>query len=214
MRALHHRGRATMGALSALIRPDHGTGPHPHRSWLHLLAVDPRYVPSPQALEEAVAAVVRQGLAIRSEDGVLRPGPEFVRCLSGAVGPVPPSASRPPRGSVSVEAGIWRCYPDPGPQGFESEPVTTYLTPCPNCGVCLNFFLLRFPHPDPHRGVCARCGEEFSVLAMPWCPDLPMGRFEVTFGDLASRPTLRGHPVFPELEEILGVSLREAHVTL
>ncbi len=201
-----------MGHLSALIRPDHGTGPHPHRSWLHLLAADPEYLPSEGVLEEVRSALIRSGLARATADGGLRPGPEFARSLGG--GSAVPLATGPSRGSVTVEAGIWRCYADPGPAGFQSDPVTTYLTRCPACGAEMNFFLLAFPDPDPYRTLCPDCGSAASVLDLDWSPDLPKGRFEVTFGDLDSRPTLRTHSVYRELEGIVGVPLREVHVTL
>lgn len=203
-----------MVALSALTRPDHGTGPHPHRSWLHLLAVEPDYLPSDEVLEEVRSALIRSGLAREAPDGALGPGPDFIRSLGGRVATTVPLASGTPRGSVTVEAGVWRCYADPGPAGFQSDPVTAYLAPCPACAATLNFFLLRFPHLDPYQAVCPECGSTVSVLDLPWAPDLPTGRFEVTFGDLDSRPSLRAHPVFAELERIITVPLREAHVTL
>ncbi len=203
-----------MGALSALIRSDHGTGPHPHRSWLHLLAVEPGYLPSDKVLEEVRSALIRAGLAREAPEGGLRPGPDFIRTLGGRAATTVPLAPGPARGSVTVEAGIWRCYADPGPSGFQSDPVTAYLAPCPSCAAALNFFLLRFPHPDPYQAVCPECESTASVLDLPWAPDLPVGRFEVTFGDLDSRPSLRAHPVFAELERIVTVPLKEVHVTL
>jgi hypothetical protein len=200
------------GFLSALIRPDHGTGPHPHRSWLHLLAAEPEYLPSEGVMEEVRSALIRSGLARATSDGGLRPGPDFTSSLSGR--PPVSLSGGPPRGSVTVEAGIWRCYADPGPAGFQSDPVTNYLARCPACGEVMNFFLLRFPEPDPYLTACPRCGSLTSVLALDWSPELPKGRFEVTFGDLDRRPTLRHHPIYRELEGIVGGPLREVHVTL
>lgn len=203
-----------MVGLSALIRPDHGVGPHPHRSWLHLLALEPGFMPSERTLVAVRSALVEAGLAVPAPDGGLQPGPEFASVLGASASPAIPRLAGPIRGSVTVEAGIWRCYPDPGPQGFQSDPVTAYTAACPSCGGSLNFFLLRFPDPDPYQAVCPHCQGVISVLELHWSPELPKGRFEVTFGDLPTRASLLAHPVFSELQLIVGTPLREVHVTL
>jgi hypothetical protein len=113
-----------------------------------------------------------------------------------------------------VEAGVWRCYPDPGPEGFDTDPVRSYRANCPACGTEVDFFALRFPFLDPLLGACPGCDAELSLLELSWAPQLPMGRMEITFGDLVGRPSLRPQPVFAELEAAAGTPLREAHVTL
>lgn len=200
--------------LNAITRPDHGTGPHPHRTWLHLLAQDPGFLPSQASLLRARAVLLHHGLARETAEGGLGPGPEFSRHLMRRqLGGVPLIAAAP-RGEVRVEAGIWRCYPDPGPQGFQSDPITSYVAGCSGCGRPVEFFRLRFPGVDPHQATCPHCGLEFGVLDLKWSPDLPQGQMEVTFGDLDQRSSLRDHPAFAELERALSTPLREVHVTL
>ncbi len=204
--------------MAELTRPDHGHGPHAHRSWLHLLAVDPAFEPFPRALVGVSALLVRHGLAVAGSEGELLPGPDFARLLSverfHRSLPVAGAAAGRPRGEVRVESGVWRCYPDPGPRGFDSSPLRGYAAPCSRCGIEVEFFALRFPFPDPLLGACPGCGSELPLLQLPWLPALPMGRMEITFGDLEGRPSLRSRPVYWELEEALGTALREVHVTL
>ena len=204
--------------MAELRRPDQGHGPHPHRSWLHLLAADPAFLPAPTALAEVASALIRHGLAVADPEGELLPGPEFARLLGAGRSPralpMLGAAAARPRGEVRVEAGVWRCYPDPGPEGFNSSPLRGYSAPCPGCGTAAEFFALRFPFADPLLGACPGCGGALPLLQLPWFPELPMGRMEITFGDLEGRPSLRSEPVFGALEELLGTALREAHVTL
>lgn len=197
------------------MRPDHGHGPHPHRSWLHLLAAEPGFQPTLGDLGRAREVLVAHGLAVATADGELLPGPEFARVLGS--GPSPsslPMLGARQRGEVRVEAGVWRCYPDPGPEGFNTVPLRGYTASCPGCGAAQEFFALRFPFADPMLGACADCGAELPLLLLPWSPELPTGRMEITFGDLEGRPSLRSAAVFRELEETLGTGLREVHVTL
>jgi len=202
--------------MAELMRPDHGHGPHPHRSWLHLLALEPSFEPSPGQLDAARAVLISRGLAQAAPEGGLRPGPEFARVFGfgRAVRSLPMAGAAGGRGEVRLEAGVWRCYPDPGPEGFNTVPLRGYTTACPGCGREQEFFSLRFPFADPMLGACPECGRELPLLELPWSPELPMGRMEITFGDLESRPSLRGEPVFKELEQALGAALREVHVTL
>jgi hypothetical protein len=196
-----------------ITRPDHGHGPHPHRSWLHLLAQDPSFQPTEAQLERVRTVLQSSGLAV-ADAGDLFPGPNFASLLGGSGGMRPlPMAGRQ-RGEVRVEAGVWRCYPDPGPEGFDTDPVRSYLAVCPACGTEANFFALRFPFLDPLLGACPGCEAELSLLELSWAPEIPMGRMEITFGDLVGRPSLRPHPVFAELEAAAGTALHEAHVTL
>ena len=194
-------------------RPDGGQRPHPHRSWLHLLPQDPDQ-PLPEGVERrAQEVLLATGMAQLGPDGGLLPGPEFRRALGGARGELP-LAGVAPRGEVRVEAGVLRFYPDPGPQGFDTVPLHSYLAPCPRCGAELELFLLRFPHPDPHSTTCPGCQATLSLLELEFTPELPRARLEITFGDLDQRPSLRHHPVFPRLERDLGLALREVHVSL
>ena len=201
-----------------MMRPDHGHGPHPHRSWLHLLAAEPSFQPGPEELAKARDVLVAHGLAVAAPDGELLPGPEFARVLGSGHSPsslpMLGAQSARERGEVRVEAGVWRCYPDPGPDGFNTVPLRGYTAPCPGCGAAQEFFALRFPFADPMLGACPECGAELPLLLMPWSPELPTGRMEITFGDLERRPSLRSAAVFGELEETLGTALREVHVTL
>ncbi len=194
-------------------RPDGGLGPHPHRSWLHLLPQDPDRQPAPDAESRARQVLVEEGMALPGPDDSLLPGPEF----AGALG-IPsrglPMAGTPPRGEVRVESGVLRFYPDPGPDGFDSVPPRSYLAPCPRCGSDLDLFSLRFPHPDPHTASCPACRAGVSLLEVEFTPELPRAWMEITFGDLDHRPSLRPHPVYGRLERALGFRLREVHVSL
>jgi hypothetical protein len=120
----------------------------------------------------------------------------------------------PVRGEVRLEAGVLRCYPDPGPDGFDTDPPRGYESDCPSCGDRLEFFRLRFPDPDPMRAACPRCAVSFDISARTWAPRLPVARAELTFGDLEGRPTLRASELFGQLERLWGTVLIEAHVTL
>ena len=194
-------------------RPDGGLGPHPHRSWLHLLPQDPDQRPVPDADSRARQILVEEGLAVLGPEGSLLPGAEFASALGARPGGLP-MAGMPLRGEVRVESGVLRFYPDPGPEGFDSMPLRSYRAPCPNCGSELDLFSLRFPHPDPHTASCPACGAAVSLLAVEFTPELPRAWMEITFGDLDHRPTLRPHPVFSRLERALGFRLREVHVSL
>lgn len=196
------------------LRPDHGSGPHPHRSWLHLLSVDPQFLPPAGGLARAREQLLAHRLAVEGGDDGLHPGPEFARWLTRAGPAALPMATSVTRGEVRLEAGVWRCYPDPGPEGFDSDPVTRYLAPCRSCGELLDFFTLRFPYPDPFAISCPQCDAKARVLELHWTPKLAIGRMEITFGDLDCRPSLRQHPVFRQLELALGTTLRETHVSL
>jgi hypothetical protein len=118
------------------------------------------------------------------------------------------------RGEVRLEAGVLRCYPDPGPEGFDTEPLHSYREACPSCGAELEFFGLRFPTPDPMQAACPGCGEALDVSSLGWSPALPVARAELTFGDLAGRPSLQGTDFFKRLELAWETPLREVHVTL
>jgi len=186
--------------------------PHGHRTWLHLLPEDPEFVPAPGEIEAAEKLLAACDLGVRGpEPGVLAPGPAFAdlllsRRLIPMAGPV--------RGEVRLEAGVLRCYPDPGPEGFDTDPPQPYQASCPGCGVLLEFFKLRFPTPDPMAAVCPRCALSLDVSALPWSPRLPVARTEVTFGDLDGRPSLRGTAFFAELEKLWATPLCEVYVTL
>ncbi len=197
----------------AAPRPDGGLGPHPHRSWLHLLPQDPDQPPPPDAEARARQILVEERLATPGPEGSLLPGPEFPGALGAAPGGLPMAGARP-RGEVRVEAGVLRFYPDPGPDGFDSVPLRAYQAPCPRCGSDLDLFSLRFPHPDPHTASCPACGSSVSLLEVRFTPELPRAWMEITFGDLDRRPSLRPHPVFGRLERALGFRLREVHVSL
>lgn len=202
------------GWVTGLLRPDHGSGPHPHRSWLHLLAVVPGFLPPLEGMSQARELLVRHRLAVVAGDGELRPGADFARWLTRAGATALPLATGGQRGEVRLEAGVWRCYPDPGANGFDSDPVNRYSSNCPSCGGSLDFFTLRFPHQDPFTCSCPNCDATPQVLELEWEPNLAVGRMEITFGDLDCRPSLRQHPVFPELEAALRTPLWETHVSL
>lgn len=118
------------------------------------------------------------------------------------------------RGEVRLEDGVLRCYPDPGPEGFDTDPANVYRARCPRCGRELDFYALRFPSPDPMQGACPNCGGEVAVTSLDWSPELPVARAELTFGDLDGRPSLGGTAFLRELEGVWGGQIREAHVTL
>jgi len=201
---------------------------HRHRplSWLHLIPTDPTLTPPVLAVEAVRDALCAEGLAVRSPEG-LAPGPAFSRWLLRAL-PAPPTRpliavpmavpgpdrADPQRGEVRVEAGVLRAYPDPGPQGLASPAPRRYRAACPGCGGPLDLYQLRFAGADPLAGACAECAAEIPVAETQWAPPLPVARFEITFGGLDHRPSLRSHPVFGELEAAAGASLREVHVTL
>ncbi|HUY09069.1 MAG TPA: hypothetical protein VMW80_06420 [Candidatus Dormibacteraeota bacterium] len=189
-----------------------GQGAHGHRTWLHLLPEDQAFIPGPGQLEATADLLVECGLAARgSESSYLLPGPTFARLLR-ASGQLPMAG--PVRGEVRLEAGVLRCYPDPGPDGFDTDPPRGYQADCPSCGNQLEFFRLRFPHPDPMRAACPVCAESFDISALAWEPRLPVARAELTFGDIEGRPTLRASDFFGQLERLWGAVLVEAHVTL
>ena len=194
-------------------RPDGGLGPHPHRSWLHLLPQDPDHPLAPDAESRARQVLVEEGMALPGPDGSLLPGPEFAMALGVAPRGLPMAAA-PPRGEVRVESGVLRFYPDPGPEGFDSVPLRSYRAACPSCGNELDLFSLRFPHPDPHTARCPGCEAAVSLLELRFTPELPRSWMEITFGDLDHRPSLRPRPVFRRLEQALGLRLREVHVSL
>ncbi|MGA8207328.1 MAG: hypothetical protein WB801_05095 [Candidatus Dormiibacterota bacterium] len=186
--------------------------PHGHRTWLHLLPEDPEFVPAPAQIEATENLLATFGLAVRGpEQGVLTPGPAFADLLLGRRS-IPIAGAV--RGEVRLEAGVLRCYPDPGSHGFETNPPQSYQASCPGCGVLLEFFKLRFPTPDPMAAVCPRCDFSLDVSALVWSPRLPVARAEVTFGDLDGRPSLRGTDFFGELEKLWATRLCEVHVTL
>jgi hypothetical protein len=189
-----------------------GHGPHGHRTWLHLLSEDAAFVPGPEQVEGTTQLLVECGLATRGSDpDILLPGPAFARLLL-APGKLPMAG--PVRGEVRLEVGVLRCYPDPGPDGFDTEPLQSYRAECPSCGAPLEFFRLRFPDPDPMRAACPSCARAFDISTLRWSPQLPVARTELTFGDLEGRPSLRGSGFFGQLEELWGTSLCEVYVTL
>lgn len=189
-----------------------GHGAHGHRTWLHLLSVDPTLVPSPEQLEATSNLLVECGLAtLGPEPDILLPGPAFARLLHPP-GQLPMAG--PVRGEVRLEVGVLRCYPDPGPEGFETDPPPSYRAACPTCGLSLEFFLLRFPHPDPMLAACPTCAGEFDISSLPWSPRLPVARAELTFGDLEGRPSLRTSDFFSRLESLWQTPLTEVYVTL
>lgn len=145
------------------------------------------------------------------DPGVLAPGPAFAELL--LVGRSIPLAGAI-RGEVRLDVGVLRCYPDPGPEGFETEPPQPYQATCPGCGVQLEFFKLRFPEPAPMVADCPQCGISLDVSTLRWSPRLPVARAEVTFGDLDGRPSLRQTGFFGELEKLWATPLWEVHVTL
>lgn len=206
------RGRYHPGEMLPAPPPGSGHGGHGHRTWLHLLPQDPNFVPGPSQLEAAAELLVEIGLAARGPDpDSLRPGPTFAQLLL-VPGKLPMAG--PIRGEVRLEAGVLRCYPDPGPEGFDTDPLRTYTTDCPECGVPLEFFRLRFPYLDPMRAACPACPADVDISALPWSPRLPVARTELTFGDLEGRPSLRGSEFFGQLESLWATSLSETHVTL
>lgn len=185
---------------------------HGHRTWLHLLPEDPTFVPAAEQLAATEELLVDCGLAIRgTEPDLLLPGPAFSHLL-GPPGQLPMAG--PVRGEVRLEAGVLRCYPDPGPEGFDTDPPHSYRIDCPSCGVQLEFFRLRFPNPDPMQAACPGCATDFDISALPWVPQLPTARAELTFGDLQGRPSLRHSPFFDQLQRLWGTPLTEVHVTL
>lgn len=146
-----------------------------------------------------------------ADQSVLTPGPAFAALLL-ARGLIPMAGAI--RGEVRLDAGVLRCYPDPGPEGFETDPPQPYQANCPGCAAELEFFKLRFPEPDPMVADCPRCGLCLDVSMLTWSPRLPVARAEVTFGDLDGRPSLRETDFFGELEKLWATSLWEVHVTL
>ncbi len=198
--------------ISPPRRPDGGQGRHPYRTWLHLLPLERQQALAPGAELVASRILIDAGMALAAPEGGLRPGPEFARVLGGRPGSLP--MALPGRGEVRVEAGSWRCYPDPGPEGFDTEPPRGYRASCPHCAGEVELFRLGFPFPDPLTAACPRCAGALPLLELEFVPDLPAARLEITFGDLERRPSLAGHPVWAELESALGFPLREVHVTL
>lgn len=138
------------------------------------------------------------------------PGPAFGRLLAPRSLPM----AGPQRGEVRFESGVLRCYPDPGPQGFDTDPAQRYLAACPACQGELEFFRLRFPNPDPMQAACPSCGGAVDVSHLSWSPVLPVARTELTFGDLEGRPSLRDSELVRRLEAVWGTAIVEAHVTL
>ncbi len=204
----------------------HGHGP---AVWLHLIPLDRAVTPPPPAVAAVDAVLCTSGLAVRAGDG-LAPGPRFPEWLLS--GPPPPSGDRadrlgpvplaarpaalPPRaqGEVRVEAGVLRVYPDPGPLGFRSPEPRRYRADCPACGDPLDLYRLAFPGADPLTGACPSCAAAVAVAELDWQPALAAARFEITFGGLDGRPSLRGREVFGALERAAGCALQEVHVTL
>jgi len=179
---------------------------------LHLIPEDPDFVPEPGQMVAAGELLRACHLAVAGPDpGALAPGPAFAKLLLGR-GLIPLAGAM--RGEVRLDAGVLRCYPDPGPDGFETDPPQPYQATCPGCGVQLEFFKLRFPEPDPMVAGCPQCGLSLDVSTLAWSPRLPVARAEVTFGDLDGRPSLRGTDFFEELEKLWSTPLWEAHVTL
>ncbi len=184
---------------------------HPHRTWLHLVPADPNHVPTPQQVQQAAQVLIGAGLAACAGPlAELVPGPQFARLLRP--GSLPQLARSP--GEVRVDAGVRRCYPDPGPDGFDTEPPNTYRAACPTCQAELQFFHLSFPLTDPLEAVCASCRRPVDVSRLGWTPELPVASAEITFADVDGRPSLRHTPVFSKLEAALGAPLRELFVTL
>ncbi|HUY57759.1 MAG TPA: zinc ribbon domain-containing protein [Candidatus Micrarchaeaceae archaeon] len=189
-----------------------GHGARGHRTWLHLLPEDRALVAGPEQLGATAELLVEFGLAtLGSGAEILLPGPTFARLL-GTPGQLPMAG--PVRGEVRLEAGVLRCYPDPGPQGFDTNPSRSYRADCPECGGAMEFFLLRFPDPDPMRAACPSCAARFDISVLGWSPPLPVARTELTFGDLDGRPSLRESEFFGRLQGLWRTSLTEVHVTL
>ncbi|MGH7640876.1 MAG: hypothetical protein ACREN7_06605 [Candidatus Dormibacteria bacterium] len=185
---------------------------HPHRTWLHLLPTDAHLVPSPAQLRQTVELLEASGLSLAGPDLLqLPPGPDFARLLQ----PQPDLTSGPPPvGEVRLEAGVLRCYPDPGPEGFDSEPLGAYHAECPGCGQVLDFYHLHFPFAGPLRTLCPRCGAEFEVPEVGWRPRLPVASAELTFGGVVGRPSLRDSGFLLRLEALWSTPVTEVHVTL
>jgi hypothetical protein len=189
-----------------------GHSAHGHRTWLHVLPEDPDFVPEPGQMEAAAELLTACHLAVSGPDpGVLAPGPAFADLLLGRR--LIPLAGAV-RGEVRIDAGVLRCYPDPGPEGFETDPPRSYRATCPACGVQLEFFKLRFPEPDPMVASCTGCSLSLDVSALEWSPRLPVARSEVTFGDLDGRPSLRETEFFAKLQKLWATPLWEVLVTL
>lgn len=189
-----------------------GHGVHGHQTWLHLLPRDAEFVPAPAQLAATEELLLASELAVRDpQSDLLLPGPAFARLLL--------SPRRLPllgrvRGQVRLEAGVLRCYPDPGPEGFATDPPQSYAANCPHCGAPLEFFRLRFPLPDPMQAACPACPGTLDISRLAWSPSLAVARTELTLGDLDGRPSLRDTPFFAELERCWATSVREVHVTL
>ena len=189
-----------------------GRGAHGHRTWLHLLPRDQSFVPAPGQLEAAAELLIATRLAIRARgQDLLLPGPAFAQLLLHR-GVLPLAGQI--RGEVRLEAGVLRCYPDPGPEGFSTDPPQRYASDCPQCGNPLEFFRLRFPLPDPMQAVCPSCDAPLDISTLAWSPPVPVARAELTFGDLDGRPSLRDTPFFTELEKLWATPVHEVHVTL
>ncbi|MGH7610485.1 MAG: hypothetical protein ACREN4_00545 [Candidatus Dormibacteria bacterium] len=181
---------------------------HPHRTWLYLLPEDPQVVASPASLGAAGRALLEAGLASPSDrTDELAPGPAWGALLEPGEAPSPDSCIR-------LDAGVLRAYPDPGPEGFESQPLNDYRAACPACGGGLLLFTLAFRDPDPMRGSCPRCEGTVDISTTHWDPPLVIARTEVSLGPFGSRPRLAGQPAFGALERALGCRLREVHVSL
>ncbi|MGH7608823.1 MAG: hypothetical protein ACREOD_02600 [Candidatus Dormibacteria bacterium] len=185
---------------------------HVHRTWLHLLPCDPALVPPPPAVLAAESVLIEAGLARPDGAGAgLRPGPDWERLLStggqaraGVAGDA----------GVRIEAGVLRAYPDPGPEGFDSQPLNDYQARCARCGEVLHLFALRFPLPDPMLAQCPRCSGVGDISQLEWTPELALARMEVTLGPVLGRPSLASSPIFRALEAALRCRLREVHVSL
>jgi hypothetical protein len=185
---------------------------HGHRTWLHLIPEDRDFVPKPEQMEDTGKLLAASHLALSGPDSdVLAPGPAFAELLLGR-GLIPLAGAT--RGEVRFDAGVLRCYPDPGPEGFETDPPRPYQATCPGCGVQVEFFKLRFPEPDPMVADCPRCGLSLDVSTLEWSPRLPVARAEVTFGDLDGRPSLRETAFFENLQKLWATPVWEVHVTL
>ncbi|MGC1183747.1 MAG: hypothetical protein WBA31_01165 [Candidatus Dormiibacterota bacterium] len=184
---------------------------HGHRTWLHLLPQSADFVPSPDQVLATGRLLIESGLAILGPDPeTLLPGPAFAKLLSPGQLPL----AGVTRGEVRVESGVLRCYPDPGPEGFDTEPPPSYAAACPACNSQLEFFRLRFPEPNPMQSACPTCQHELDVSRLSWSPRLPVARAEVTFGDLEGRPSLRKSGVTDQLAEVWRTTVIEVHVTL